>query len=155
MTEYSIVPATGEHSRLLAERIRPEDAAEAWAACHLRPLDALEQSRAASRDTWTGLADGKVLCMLGVVERGAYRQIGIPWMLGSHDLPEHPRVFLRASRNYVRAIRQEYKILENYVDSRHEKAVKWLRWLGFRIHAPEPYGPDGAPFHKFDIRTGE
>ena len=44
-----------------------------------------------------------------------------------------------------------YKILENYVDAGHIKAVKWLQRIGFKLDAePIPYGVSQLPFYRFE-----
>jgi len=45
-----------------------------------------------------------------------------------------------------------YSHLENWVDARNTKAINWLRWLGFTVHDPVPFGVAGLPFHRFDMR---
>ena len=47
--------------------------------------------------------------------------------------------------------RQEFPYMFNYVDVRHKEAIRWLKWLGFTLNEPTPYGPFGLPFHKFHM----
>ena len=74
-------------------------------------------------------------------------------MLASPVLERHARRFLRLSREYLEEAKKGYDFLENYVDQRNEAAVKWLAWLGFTIHDPEPFGPDKYLFHRFTMRV--
>ena len=37
----------------------------------------------------------------------------------------------------------------NYVDSRHHRAVKWLKWLGFSFIREARMGPSDLPFYEF------
>ena len=39
------------------------------------------------------------------------------------------------------------------VDARNARAIRWLRWLGFRIHPAEAHGIQGLPFHRFEMRS--
>lgn len=149
MTDYQVVPATPAHAAELAANMREADVAEIWAGWRHTPAEALDRSMKGSRDTMAGLADGRVVCMFGVGSYTILSDIACPWLLGSEELPQHARAFLRLNRVYARHIKDEYAILENYVDARNAVAIRWLRWLGFTIWEPQPFGPDGLPFHKF------
>jgi hypothetical protein len=153
MTDYQVVETTAAHVAELAQTMCDADVAEAWAAAHMMPLEALEASVAGSRDTLTGLADGKVLCIFGVGQLHALAFVGYPWMLGSVELPKHTAAFIRGSRGWFREITKIYPYLENYVDIRNHRAIRWLKWMGFQVDAPIPHGPDRMPFHKFSWGT--
>lgn len=71
---------------------------------------------------------------------------GVLWGVFTNEIDRHPLAFLRASRRYISSLDIE---VTNYVDARNAKAVRWFRWLGFDVSAPEPYGINGALFHKF------
>ena len=96
-----------------------------------------------------GLADGEVLNMFGVAQATLLSSRGVPWMLATQRLERHARPFLRHSRRAVADMKAGSRELQNFVDARNRKAVLWLRWLGFILHAPQPFGPDQMPVHKF------
>jgi hypothetical protein len=148
---YQVVPATEEHAAELVANVRAADAAELWAGWRHTPAEAVAASMRVSRDTLAGIEPGgKLLCLFGVAPATALSDFASPWMIGTEELPRHARAFLRVSRAWTGLIREEYSILLNYVDERNVLAVKWLRWLGFTIREPEPFGPDGLPFHRFE-----
>ncbi len=149
MAAYEIVPATAALARDLAPRLREADRLEVWAASRMTPLDALRASLEASPDPRAGLADGRVACIFGIGVRSVLSDYGVPWMLGSEDVVRHARRFLRGSRDYIAEMRNKYSRLENYVDARNVDAIKWLAWLGFTLEAPEPFGVERLPFHRF------
>jgi len=151
--KYEIVPATAEHILELAQTMRKADVDEVWAAAHRTPLEALQVSVACSSETFAGLADGRVICVFGVASATLLSVMGIPWMLGSEELPKHARAFLRRNKSYIRWLKSEYKLLANYVDSRHTDAIRWLKWLGFKLDPALPFGPDQVPFHRFEMRA--
>tara|TARA_Y100000034_G_scaffold89640_1_gene107898 strand:+ start:446 stop:907 length:462 start_codon:yes stop_codon:yes gene_type:complete len=146
---YDICPTTDEHIEELAVTMAQPDVDEAWAAGHKRPHEALEYSRKVSRDTTTGLANGEVACIFGVGSSSILTGLGSPWMLTSPILEAHGKVFLRGCRMWMGDQKQKWLKLDNFVDARNERAVKWLRWMGFDLDEPAPYGPDGMDFHKF------
>ena len=45
-----------------------------------------------------------------------------------------------------------YTWLVNWVDDRNTCAIRWLKWMGFTIHEPEPYGVANLPFRRFDMK---
>jgi len=101
----------------------------------------------------TALADGKLANMFGVSPINFVQGIGSPWMLATPEFDRHPRAVIRHCRRYIPPMLAVFPHLVNHVDARNVRSVAWLRWLGFEMHDPEPYGPYGVPFHKFEMRA--
>ncbi len=157
MRGYTVETPTAAHVDELARNMRPADVAEVWAAAHHSPKTAIQISIQGSRDPKAVLYNGKVLCIFGVAEGwaaglGALSTTGMPWMLTSHAIRGHRKMFLQATRREVQFMRAQYPLLVNYVDARHAEAIRWLRWLGFNF-ADEPtlVGPDQSPFYRFEM----
>ncbi len=144
---YEVMPATRDLAMSLV--MSDVDAAEAWAAARVSPTEALEMSLDSSPEPLVFLADGRVVCVFGVGEWSVLSLYGIPWLLGSEELPQHARRFLRLTWDYMIEMRQRYRLMQNHVDARNIEAVKWLRWLDFEIDPALPFGPDQLPFHRF------
>ena len=149
MTKYSIVPTTTEHVLELAETMRLEDQAEVWASAHYTPWDALVASIGFTDETYTGLADGHVLCIFGAGKMTLTSDTAYPWMLSSFLVEKHMRAWARGSKLAFNFMTRDVDHLKNYVDARYTVAVRWLAWLGFTIHDPEPFGIEQLPFHAF------
>lgn len=150
---HEIVPATEEHCRALAKVMRADDVREIWASHRSKPYEALRHSAMVSRDTKTGVVDGRPVCMFGVAPRGStLAPFGSPWLLGAEELPQHGRAFLRLNRAWVAEQMEIYSLLENWIDARNVVSIRWLKWLGFAIFEPTPFGPDQLPFHRFEMR---
>jgi len=149
---YSLVPTTQEHIEELATTMRQVDRDEVWAANHSTPLRALTNGVSLTEEPFTGLVDGKVVCIFGVSTMSFLSEDGTPWLLGSDLIEENKHVFLRMNRVYTREIKKRYKSLSNYIDVRNTKTLVWLKWLGFTIHDPAPHGPDNMLFRKFEFR---
>ena len=77
----------------------------------------------------------------------------MPWALFTPEVERKPKSFLAACRGPLRAFQSQYSHLVNYVDARNILAVRWLAWLGFTIHSPEPYGIEQLMFHRFEWRA--
>jgi hypothetical protein len=140
-----IVPATEAHARAMAPHLRAADADEVL-ALGFAPDDALVESVRASFEAWTALVDGRPMCMWGLTAPMIMDVVGVPWLLTTPEIERHRRAFLVGSRRMVAEMLAVFPRLENWVDPRHTKAVRWLRWLGFTVEAPAPYGPLGAMF---------
>lgn len=152
--EYAIVPGTQEHVAQVAERMRQEDIDEVWAASHQTPFEGLARSVLVSRDTSAGLVNGRAVCMFGVASLMLLSDAGYPWLLGTTELPRHARKFLRESVGALAKMKRDYAVLSNFVDARNTLSIRWLRWLGFEIKEPIPFGPDRMLFHPFEMRRG-
>ena len=60
-------------------------------------------------------------------------KIGQIWMLGSQGLVKIKTSFLKQSRSEVEGMNIMYPHLCNFIDSRNEIHLKWIRWCGFKI----------------------
>ncbi len=149
MTNYKIVPTTEDHMIELSNTMRPADVQECWAANHYTPYEALKHSLNYTNRPLTGLYNGRVMCIWGVGRVSYLSKEGIPWMLTSDLVDVHYREFLRSSARYMIEINKEAIILVNMVDTRNRKSIRWLKWLGFTVHDPVPFGPDKMLFHPF------
>lgn len=144
-----VVTAELDHIPLIAARIRPADREEIWALYRQTPQECLIDSFRLSHLAWTGLINGVPVCMTGVVQLERDGRAGRPWMIGTDLLDQHQKIFLRRCAAQVETMQMCFDSLENVVDSRNERAVKWLCWLGFSFSAPEPMGPDQIPCMRF------
>lgn len=90
--------------------------------------------------------------MFGVVPGTILTGTGIPWMIGTALLDRHARTLMIRSRRHLGTMMKGFDRLENYVDSRNRKAVRWLAWLGFTMLPAVPMGPFGVPFHRFILK---
>lgn len=152
-----ILKATVAHAEALAPLMRPEDAAEVWASGGYPPLDVLLEALNFSDVAYTLFLDGEVAAMWGVGPAMkptllAGRWLGVPWLLTGRAVTKHPGAFLRACRACLPLLLQRYPVLVQWVDARYVAAVRWVRWLGFEVGEPVPFGVSGLPFHPVRIR---
>lgn len=59
---------------------------------------------------------------------------GRPWMLGSDAIYDHPREMLRQVRPMLARMQQDCPVLENWVATGNERAIRFLRRCGFAFH---------------------
>lgn len=58
---------------------------------------------------------------------------GSPWFLCTDKFDEFRISFAKESKHFVQDLLEEYGFLANFVDSRHEASIRWLKWLGFTV----------------------
>lgn len=154
----SIVPATADHARALAPRVRAAEAAEVQAAAGHTPLEAILDALAQSDLAFTALFDGEVACMWGAtpIRRSAVAgRIGAAWLLTSDLVERHPKTFWRGCKAELAYLFGSYDVLVNAIDARYDKSIRWAARLGAELDAPEPYGAEGRPFRWMKLKKGD
>lgn len=137
--------------------LREADRAELIAASGPDVLGQLDEAVKLSRGRLGQMAfaaenDGEIVALFGFVPANALSDTAYPWLVGTPGLARVPGMLNRLSRSYCSAVLGEYPLLFNYVDARNRTSVAWLKRLGFEIGAPEPFGVEGLPFHRFEMR---
>ena len=137
--------------KVLAPNLRQEDKTEVWASHGLEPLTALRFSFLASEECNTIIGDNEdIIGMFGVTKHD--ETIGVPWLLMSDEIYNRSlaRQFVPESKRWVKELNNRYKILVNFIDIDNEKAIKWLRLIGFTFISIDPhYGVNPKPFYEF------
>jgi hypothetical protein len=126
--------------------LRQADVAEIWASTGLSPAFAVSYSIAHSKDAWAVLLDGKPQAVFGVGNFGV--NSGVPWLVATDEIEKHPVRFYRMSKPMIAILRHKYEHLVNWVDARNKLSLRWLKWAGFTIDDPEPWGIYGLMFHR-------
>lgn len=151
MRDVRVVMALPCHIDRIADNVREPDRAELWAAACKTPKEVLEGAIENCDAAWTAFVDGIPICMFGVTGGDPLSGVGIPWMVGTHQLDRMAHLFLRRCREQVQAMSEAYPLLRNYIDNRNGRAIRWLEWLGFEMGPPVPYGPFRALFRGFQM----
>ena len=149
MIKAQIVPATQQHIESMLPHVRQADVDEFLATNGWTPRRVLETGLRTSTFACAGMINGEVVTIFGVAPASMIGGNGIPWLVGTDALEKYQRTFLRRCGKVVNAMLAVYPYLENYVDARNYTARVWLRWLGFTIEEPRPFGIHGLPFHRF------
>jgi hypothetical protein len=148
-----VVPAHIDHLFWLANNMAQADRDEVAAAAGMGPYRALKDSLSRSVAAWTGMIGYEPICMFGVTSLDILGGVGSPWLLGTDRIRECPMTFLRLNKKYVLRMLDLFPHLVNHVDARHEVAIRWLKWLGFKFDPqPVPYGMWNMPFFRFEMR---
>lgn len=126
-----VVPATMEHAERMAPVMRKEDSTEVLALGYT-PLEALRSAISESMIAETALLGEDIVAMWGATPHTQLGHKALMWMLGTELVPKHPRELLRGSKSFLEHVHQQYPLLECLVDTRYTKAVRWIKWMGFK-----------------------
>lgn len=138
---------------LLVADMRQADRDEVAAATTL-PLDkVVADTVTLSSYARSGWVNGHLACLWGVAPLSLTSSKGAPWFLSTSVIEQHPMLFLRRCKPHVQEFKDRYNYMVNYVDARNKVAIHWLKWLGFDLEEPKPWGVKGLPFHRFTMRT--
>jgi hypothetical protein len=137
----------------LVRNMRQADRDEVKASSPLSLKSVITHSVQLSSYSKAGLVNGELACMWGVCPVSLLSSKGSPWLLATYVIEKHPMAFLRRCKPVIKKLRDSYSNLENYVDARNDVAIHWLKWMGFKMEEPKPWGINGLEFHKFTMRT--
>ena len=146
---YEVIQGEVSHAYELSAHLKQADLDEISASSGKSSIDALLSGFGPNAKVWSFAKRGRVILMFGVNSGSATSPIGVPWLLGS-ELGRLDRLaVLSRSRQYVEEMRKGYLVLENWTDKRHRESHNWLRWMGFTLESPLPWGVRGLPFNRF------
>jgi hypothetical protein len=149
--------AQTEDADTIEPHLREADRAELVAASGPDVLGQLREAVELSRGRLGRMAfvaehDGDIVALFGFVPTGHLSSTAHPWLVGTPGLARVPGMLNRLSRSYCSAVLGEYPLLVNYVDARNVTSAMWLKRLGFKLDAAQPFGVEGLPFHRFEMR---
>jgi hypothetical protein len=131
------------------ENMRPADAAEVMASGGYSPVEAIIDSWAHSKETWTASINGEVAAMFGVAHHPVGTElapVSVGWLLTTPVVDKHPIAFYKECKKRLADMFDRYGVIFNYVDTRHTRALEWAKRLGFIVHEPVKFGKHGEPF---------
>lgn len=141
---------------------RPGDAA--YVADHLRDADLAEIIAAGLDDIeaviqegidhsalcWTATVEGRPVCVFGVRE---WEGRGAPWLLGTSEMARHKGAVIALAPAYIRLMLEAFPVLINHVHAANEQAVRWLKRVGFTMHAAYQRPDTGEMFQPFTMEA--
>lgn len=148
MSAVEIVPARLTHVGPVAARMREADRLECIALGRL-PKEALRIGLRTSLKPLTVLIDGRPEAMLGVMPLSLIKGSGLAWMLGTEDLYRQKRALVTWGPEVLGWIADGLRDLSNIVSAENDRAIRFLRFLGFHVGGPVQVhgGVAFVPFH--------
>lgn len=151
-----IRPAKIADAEKLAPVLREPDRREIQAATGRSSLAVLRGGIAVSDPSYaivSGLR--QVAAIFGAVPDEHCADSGRIWLLGSDILSRHRFTLVRLSGPWMQQLHQRYRVLWNYVDTRNELHIRWIRLCGFQfLRRVEHYGFESRPFYHFQSIRG-
>lgn len=144
---FEVQPMRLCHIRDLVLNLRAGDRLECE-ALGLTPIKAICQAYNEAVTKSIVLLNGKVAAAWGL-SGTILGQVGHPWLLTSTEVNKAPIGMAGVYRREVRKMLELYPMLENWCDSRYTKSLRLLELAGFKVEAPEPYGPNNFLFCRF------
>jgi len=145
----TVVKTTKAHIDAIKDRLREADVREVWDSHHICGAKALRESWQKSFLSWTGLVKGEPVFCFGVGAKSQLHLKGAPWMLGTDGVEKIKMGILRESKEYIGQMAYHFDMLENWTHATNKVSINWLKWCGFELDDPAPYGPEGAMFRRF------
>ena len=149
----NLVPTTRDHLEELSRHARVADRLECVASYGMDLHQVASFSFEQSEECYTGIKDGIVYGCVGIVPPfTVMSDTACPWLLTTVHVDKSPRILLSNTKPLIEKWLHYYPILENYIDSRYKKALRWAKWAGFTIYPAKPHGEMQIPFHRVEIR---
>lgn len=149
---WHLRPAVSSDAHDVGTRLRRLDQQEIWAVGRRPGPEAIADSMSRSEFLWCLEYRGRPTLVGGVGTADDNPQIGVPWLLGTDDVQETGSVFLRVWEPFRKLLfLPGYDRLFNMVAAFNRPSTALVRRLGFTVHPAIPFGPDGTPFHPFDL----
>ena len=137
------------HGDYIAKNMRLSDRKEMYYMAAIRPAAAVEMSVAMAREVKTVLLDGVPCLVFGIGTQTFFSEVGVPWLLGTDAADQHQYRFGRQSKKIFSEMYAPYSCMENHVLAENKKTIRWLKWLGFEMDEPLPYGVFNQEFIRF------
>lgn len=97
-----------------------------------------------STASWTGLVDGEVACIWGVIPPTIISNRAYLWLLTTELVQEHQFLFVRHSQRVIETMLEEYDLITGHVKAGEDRSMRWLKWLGAKFGEPQgmliPFG---------------
>lgn len=143
-----IAPATFEDATYVATHMRDADVRELRDLSAVGPFEAVLEAMQLPGEKWVGYVDDVPAALFGCSLVSVLGNVGSPWLLGTDQTERGAVQLVREGRRIVQDWRARHDLLENVVDGRNWKTVKWLKRLGFTFDDPVEVKP-GVPAMRF------
>ena len=147
----SITKANMQYARFVAKHLRDTDKRELKRAGKEDYEQAVLDSVSVSPFAFAALEGGTPLCVFGMVPDGVLSIRARVWMLGTSDINENKKEFVKTCRTVINGMLDIYPILYNLVDANYPQAIRLLKFLGASFGGKITLDT-GAPFVFFEIR---
>jgi hypothetical protein len=143
-----VVPATREHIDQMKGSFREIDELEALMVNGHDAYNTAISNFYLSVNTWVGLLYGVPVVLFGHTKEDIASGVSKPWFMGTKHMDRCGLSILRRTRKYIAKIKAASTKIEATVHKDNNISLKWLKWAGFNIGQPEPFGKSDQLFHR-------
>ena len=138
------------------KNLRESDVLEVLASHNHTPEEALHSCIKDGGFSYTIEVTGQPVGIFGINPDTILGNRATIWFLATDGIDKIRRRFLMNSGKFIKIFLEHYSYLYNWVDSRNESSVEWLKFCGAKVEEAKPYGVEGKPFRYFYFeREGE
>lgn len=117
----------------ISDNMREIDKKECLSVGFENPYQALHESINNSTKAYIATYRDVPMCAFGIDNKKT--ELGcMIWCLGVKDLEKYKKPFISISKNIIEQWQKEYGQLYNFVLSENDNCIKWLSWLGAKVH---------------------
>jgi hypothetical protein len=149
MSRPYVVLAEQSHYTSLIDNLRASDVEEVESSTGVGANLVLAETYAKTKKSYAVIHDNKTVAVFGCNALTSPGDIGVPWLLATDQIESITWPFSRECRLHIESMLIKYSLLMNYVLAKNTKSVRWLKWCGFEVFPPKPFGPYEKPFHLF------
>ena len=142
---------TQDMIQFVADNMRYADRVEVMASHGYTPIEALNEGVDVSNYCTAIFIEDELVGILGLVVTCRMTGHGVPWLLGTPGILLHSREFLANSKQVVESLVAKCPNMVNYVHDKNYVSIRWLKWLGFKMEQPQPFGKAGEKFRRFTM----
>ncbi len=139
------------HGKIISKRLRPEDEAEIRAV-HGDPRLAIRRIILASPYRRVAYVDGEVAALWGC-DGTLLSTEAHAWLVTTAAVEKVPLTFFREARRELREMLQSRRLLVSHAAASYEKALRFMRMLGFTVGEPRPLGRKGEMYCELRIEA--
>ena len=91
----------------------------------------------ASVFAWTGLVDGQIVCIWGLVPPTLLSDSAYLWLITTPVVEDHKFAFVRHSQIILNGMLDSFPLIVGHVLADQPQSKKWLKWLGVKFMPAE------------------
>lgn len=103
---------------------------------------------------WTGLIDGKLACIWGLIAPTIFSEKAYLWLITTDLIDDHKFIFIRHSQMVISGMLDQFPVIAGHVLWEQSRSKKWLKWLGVRFGQPIE-GSQNARIVPFELRRAD
>lgn len=148
-----IIRANDSHVRFMVDNIYPADKIEIEThGCTVE--EGVKFSYQLAGQSWVAMSEDGPVCMWGLSRSKSLLGGASAWLITSTLIDKYSRSFIRQAKPYIHDMCATVGYVQNYVDSRHARALRFFEWLGFTVDRDSDMliGPEKIPFYKICLR---